>query len=339
MLQDRPLISSILNINAGVNRNFSQSILNKQQYLLEKITQNKCFISNSIDESNSLLQNPSILNCDILLLSGGDGTFQSLLSKLINSRQNNKLPVIGLLPSGSANISVIDLYQGARSLRQVLKTLQKLLHKPASEWPLLQRNLIRVHRPDNQDQYGFIFTMGVIVTAIRHCVDSVYSKNYKSQFAVTLATLRAIYGLMFSHSQYLEALDIRIMTEFKRRKTQNLIILASTLQRFFLKINPYWKHNTIPTKATFNYGEIGANAPNFTRALPRLLLGMPSAKMRASGDYLSEVIEKVTLDFNGLYVLDGEFVDHKGILELSTSAPLTFLDLSGCSASLPQENL
>jgi len=81
-----------------------------------------------------------------------------------------------------------------------------------------------------------------------------------------------------------------------------LVVFASTLERLFLGLRPFWGTEEGPVHFT----AVSANPAHLLRAMPFLLRGRRGRYGTPENGYLSHNVRDVRLSFDGGYTLDGE---------------------------------
>ncbi len=319
-------VACVVNPGSGMRRRDAADIRSR---LLNLTGKHNYYETTGIHELDSLFDQPGIRTCSLLLVSGGDGTVQATLSALLRSTAADNLPVVALLPSGSTNISVADLY-GKTSIKRALLHLNIWLSRPFQDWHVLKRSMMRVQRsslPQSSghiDQYGFIFGTGSIVRGIEYCHEEVYRRGLcKNEWASAMAMLRVLYGLYRQEKIFSESTPMCVRTDTAFREVNRTFVLATTLDRLFLGVRPFWGD----TAGDFHFTEVLAQPRKLLRSLPFVLLGKPTASLLASGDYRSGKTNRAQIEFSGRFTLDGEIMDNVGPMTLSAGPPIRFLHM------------
>jgi len=105
-----------------------------------------------------------------------------------------------------------------------------------------------------------------------------------------------------------------------------LILLASTLERLFLGMRPWWGSENAPLHVSL----IRAGAPGLLRRLPWLLRGRPVNRTGDPADFQSRNLARLDLLLDGPYTLDGEMYQASraaGPLRITAAGPVTFARL------------
>jgi len=245
-------------------------------------------------------------NIELLVVNGGDGTLQYTLTQMLTTDEFPRIPMVAPLRGGRTNMTAMDI--GAH--RDPIQGLQGLLDDVKAgriEDRLVNRPLLRVETPrDRRIHYGFFFGAGMIHRAI-DLTHSLFPRG-KSQgtFGAGLVTagliLRSIANrrdgvLTPDKAQILLDGELVGGGEFK-------LIIASSLQRLFLGINPFWG----PEKAPVRFTALESNCKRTGAAAPGILRGKPRAFVRPEAGYTSRNVEVAELRIDAGFNVDGETI-------------------------------
>jgi hypothetical protein len=243
---------------------------------------------------------------ELLVVNGGDGTLQYTLTQILTSDDFPSIPMVAPLRGGRTNMTAMDI--GAH--RNPVKGLLGLLEDVKAgrlEDRLVDRPLLRVETLRDRDiHYGFFFGAGMIHRAI-DLTHSIFP-NGRSQgsFGAGIVTagliLRAIAKrrdgvLLPDKAQILLDGELIDGGEF-------MLIIASSLQRLFLKINPFWGREKAPVR--FTALTSGCERTGF--AAPGILRGKPPAFVTPDAGYTSRNVEEAELRLDAGFTVDGEII-------------------------------
>jgi hypothetical protein len=82
-------------------------------------------------------------------------------------------------------------------------------------------------------------------------------------------------------------------------------VIASSLQRMFLNINPFWSQEEGPVRFT----ALASNCHRLTAAAPGILRGKPRSFVRPDNGYTSRNVETAELRLDSGFTVDGEIVE------------------------------
>ena len=270
---------------------------------------------------------------DLLVVNGGDGSLQAVLSELAIAQC---APTVGVLPGGSTNMSAYDINQHRRFKPCVAELASQL--GSSTDPAVTERAVLRV-TDGQRSRVGFFCGIGAVVEAIEYCHQELYAAGAKRrEFTAGLAMLRAIWGVLrkqppFAVSQplKLEAYNAAASDEEQPASIVSLapqagalLVAASTLQRLLVGVRPHWGDE--PGALRFTMVERDQRGLWFR--LPGLLglVGWP--RPVASAGYHSHNCERLELTMAGGYTIDGElFVPATDKITLDVQQAFRFLVL------------
>ena len=253
-----------------------------------------------------------------MVINGGDGTAQRIFTAFLNLKMET-LPRFALLPGGTTNMTA-NCYNHSRSYRSALRVLRASIVSKNTE-QFSARYLVEVRTADAV-LYGAFFGAGLIVQGIQFCHDFVYKTGMRSELGAGVALVRAAWGIARKQPPFSNPSAVQI-DEYP--ELPMLILMVSSLDRLFLGMRPFWGTEYGALKLT----GIMQGAVQFLRRLPRIMKGSKSAETlsRAEG-YESRNTDRVTLEFDGPFTIDGELFETQGLpLLLSSSRVIGVLSL------------
>lgn len=300
-------------------------------------------VTRDLQEATALVATTPWQRTDTLVLNGGDGTAQRLLTALLGSCQRERRPRIALLPGGTTNMTAFDLNRH-RGYGRCLGALRRALGEatPAT----CERALVHVGLP-GADQYGFFFGAGTIVQGIEYFHERIQPGGGRHELGAGLALLRTAWGIARRQPPFAEPLQLSLraasLAAAARQGADDdpkaplqapsqapwhplaaRLCLVTSLRRLFLGIRPYWNNTDEPLRGTL----VEAHARAFLRSLPRLLRGRPGSSLTPPRGYHSTGLSALELRFRGPFTLDGELFSSDGdTIRIRSSEPLRFLIL------------
>lgn len=277
---------------------------------------------------------------DLLVINGGDGSVQHALSLLQAYCPSDAWPRIACLPGGSTNMTAYDLNRH-RDFQRCLATLRSGVTGGALA--VTPRPVVRV-RDGDATRCGLFFGMGTIVQGIEF-----FQGHLKGRLAQRLpsrrpgdrrrdrgtqelgagvALARTLWGIARHQPPFSEPLTVRLcapeLCSAAPAELSIRLLFATTLERLFLGIRPYWGSGAGVLRTTL----IERHAPALIRRMPRLLRGRPDAGMTPAAGYRSARVEALALEFSGPYTLDGElFTCCGGKLDVRPTEAVRFVPL------------
>jgi diacylglycerol kinase (ATP) len=326
----RPLRVGLLsNPGSGRNRNNLHSIyriLAQHPQVSHRQAQTPAHVAAALDEF-------ATRELDVLAINGGDGTVQAVLTVLMYRKPFGKLPLLALLPGGTTNMTAGDV--GLKGNRN--KALGKLLAWAAVAHAgvhLLQRPVMCIQpAPDRAPLYGMFFGAGAIIKGIEYCHNKVHPTGLRDGLAPGLCTLRVLLAMARGDPDYVTPVPMAIEMRPKdlaphwfQHKQHLLLLLASTLERLFLGIHPYWG---TPSGALYCTA-IRTRPARAWRALPPLFWGHPNRLGTPENGYWSHKVNELRLTMDSRFTLDGELYEaHSrfGPVRVSQGGQVTFIRL------------
>ena len=268
----------------------------------------------------------------LLAVDGGDGTLQHVLTEILAGSIFEPLPAIAPLPGGRTNMSAADIGSTA-SPAAGLVALIRALRTDTLERRVVKRPVLRVDSgPGTRPQYGMFFGAGVIQRALAYKHQLYPQRRLQGLFGAGLflggALLRVAsgaptgifapddIGLAFHHKAT-ERLGDRLATQPFQ------LVMATTLERLFLRIRPFWGTENAPLRFT----AIAAQAARSPVAVWKVLRGLPPPRFALDSGYCSHNVERLTLHMDCGFTLDGELFEPQPgrTLHLATDARLRFI--------------
>ncbi len=264
---------------------------------------------------------------DLVAINGGDGTIQTVLTALFDRKPYEQIPLLAILRAGTDSIIARDI--GIRGSRD--RGLRKLINwacKPDDPGALVTRPVIRLQTSSRQDPlYGMIFGAAVIYQAILFCRRNIHTMGVTGALAPSLTLVRFLLGVIRRNPQFAAAAPLAI--ELDRAapiRNDFLMVLVSTVNRFFLGLRPFWGTET----GALQFTAVADQARYLMRVLPSMARGQRCRLRTPDNGYFSHNADEVRLKLNRGFMLDGELhpvgPDTQEII-LNNGGPATFLTL------------
>jgi diacylglycerol kinase (ATP) len=249
-------------------------------------------------------------DCDVIAVSGGDGTLQRTLTELLsNGEMFENMPLIAPLRAGRTNMSALDIGSDRKPAR-ALARLARGARDGSLDFRIVSRPVLRVDLGGGQaPQYGMFCGVGVIHRAIE-LTHSVFpygrSQGVLGSSLVTLSLLlRSIFG---GAAGILNPDPLAIRLDGERvAGAEFRLVLATTLNRLFLRLNPFWGLEKAPIRFT----ALDPASTRNVRTIARVVRGSPPRKRRdfedSGGTSRNVFTGELQLDC-GL-TIDGEMFD------------------------------
>jgi hypothetical protein len=241
---------------------------------------------------------------DLLLINGGDGTVQSVLTCLFEKHAFETPPLLGILPRGTANTTAADvglLGKTAAALRRVIAASRggTIAHH------IVERSILRIENlAGRMPQRGMMLGAGAIPDAIELCNREVYARGLKGDFGmgVTLAALLLGSALGRRGNGVLRPHDIGVALDGdSEARTARLLVLATTLHRLILRSRPFWNYDDLPIR----YTSIAYPPDHLLSAAPKVMYGWRRDALPPEV-YRSKGARRIELRLEAPFTLDGE---------------------------------
>lgn len=248
---------------------------------------------------------------DLLVVNGGDGTLQYVLTELLGSGVfGDRVPLVAPLRAGRTNMSAMDLGADPDPLRGLGALLECAEDGRIAE-RVEPRRVLRIsygYGIQRAAQYGMFFGAGIIKRAIelnhrlfdkdgqRHLVEGVPG--------ATLVTAGLV-GRMITgdHSGILTPDKIQVALDGHEIEHGEFhLVMASTLSRLFARMRPFWGKGPGGVRFT----SIAAPCQSFGRAAVGMIRGKPPAWVNPENGYTSENVEHAELRMSCGFTVDGE---------------------------------
>jgi len=190
---------------------------------------------------------------DVLVVNGGDGTLQRVLTEILSDEPIfDEVPMVAPLRSGRTNMSALDIGSRHDTIRSLV-TLIDAVADGAISRRIVERPVLRVEMVDEgRPQYGMFCGFGIIHRAIELTHRVFPPGRAQGVFGSAIMTAALVTRVATGSNAELliaDAMDIRLDGEDIPHRNYKLI-LASTLERFFLGIRPFWGSERAPIHFT-----------------------------------------------------------------------------------------
>jgi diacylglycerol kinase (ATP) len=175
--------------------------------------------------------------------------------------------------------------------------------------------------------YGMSFGAAAVYQGILFCRRKVHTLGLHGDVAPGLTLLRFLLTAIWSTRHRVTPVPMVIRLDGQPPEHLNcLAVFASTLERLFLRLRPFWGTEEEPVHFT----AVGARPAHLLLALPSLLQGRRGRYGTRENGYLSLNVRDVQLSFDGGYTLDGELYrpdPQHGPIEVQHGGQVSFLQL------------
>ena len=251
---------------------------------------------------------------DLLVVNGGDGTLQYVLTEILGNRAfGDRVPLVAPLRAGRTNMSAMDLAADRDPLRGFAELIACAEDGRIAE-RVEPRRVLRVsyghgtHGSQRAAQYGMFFGAGIIKRAIELNHRLFDQDNQRTIVegvpGATLVTAGLI-GRMITgdRSGILEPDKVQILLDGQPMDQGEFhLIIASTLSRLFARMRPFWGQGPGGVRFT----SLAAPSERFGASAIGILRGKPANWVTPEAGYTSRNVERAELRMNCGFTVDGE---------------------------------
>ncbi len=318
-------IGLISNPGSGHNRDQFERVKSR----IAQSPQIHHIVTHSPDDIAPALQALAARNITVLGINGGDGTASCVLGTLLESGLFATPPMIALLPGGTANMNAGDIGISG----SLLKATSRFCHwcdttggnaKQGSN-QVAQRALLRVvTASDEAAQYGMFLGGGAVIQGTEYAHEEIHSRGLRDGISLALSTLRTVWGVLRNDPAFNKPVAVSLSLEGAAAVPHNTLILAiSTLHRLAFGMRPFWGQEPGLVRLTL----IEQPCSAFARTFFSIVCGRPNHNAIPESGYFSHNARNMRIAMDGKLNLDGEILVANGLVDISASAPLDFLQL------------
>lgn len=259
-----------------------------------------------------------------LVIGGGDGTVQAVISELINASPFERPVKLSLLPAGMTNVIALDMGIDELPVPYLKRLIERV--EAGQEGERVDRPVLSLDLGDGGPSvHGFLlgaiaFYQGTILG--RRKVHSLgFQQSLGSKLGLLLSALRVIWYGPGEKSGFTGE-RVTPVIDGRTGKTEELFLLvATTLSQILPGVAPFWGEGEGRMRLT----TVSHPPKRFARAFLPAIKGRPRPWMEEYG-YCSQRAEQLAIDLSSPIVFDGEFLETDGGpgLKLSVGPTVTF---------------
>lgn len=248
---------------------------------------------------------------DLLVVNGGDGTLQYVLTEILGGGVfGDRPPLVAPLRAGRTNMSAMDLAANKDPLAGLAALLDCAEDGRIAE-RVEPRRVLRVsygYGIQRAAQYGMFFGAGIIKRAIE-LNHQLFDKDGQRSVVegvpgATLVTAgllgRAITG---DQTGILTPDKVQILLDGEAVEQGEFhLVMASTLSRLFARMRPFWGQGPGGVRFT----SIAAPCRSIGTAAIGMLRGKPAQWVTPENGYTSKNVERAELRMSCGFTVDGE---------------------------------
>lgn len=242
----------------------------------------------------------------LLVVSGGDGTVQKVLTDLLNGDDFGLPPSIAVLPSGMTNLIAADVGLSGDPAQSLARICRVLANGQAGE--TLERPVLSLWRtPTESPIHGMFLGTAAFYHGIMLARRKVHPLGAKHRLAAALAIGLGLFRLVTGWGaadtlRRAERMTIAL-DQPSAAPRDYLLFMATTLERLFLGLMPFWGEG----QGCLRYTTVDHPPRRLWRALLPAVCGRPRSWMAAYG-YHSGRAGECRLSLSCPLIFDGEVI-------------------------------
>jgi diacylglycerol kinase-like protein len=261
---------------------------------------------------------------DLLVVNGGDGTLQYVLTELLASSDLPSLRFVAPLRGGRTNMTASDLGADPRPGRGLVSLLDALAAGRLDD-RLVARPVLRVASSRRSGvQYGMFFGAGMIQRAVS-LVHRTFPPGQQGVFGAGIVTGALITRAFTNPSDGILTPDKAVVhvDGHALRHSEFYLLIASTLSHLFLGMRPFWGEGPGGVRLT----GISSRPHRSILAAPGILRGRPRAFVTPENGYESANSHRAQIAMGCGFTIDGEIFapEPDEQVELSADRRLAFV--------------
>jgi len=274
-------------------------------------------------DMNAALADFAARDVDLLVINGGDGTIHAALTAIYGRAIFPRPPIFALLEAGTTSMLSRDCGVRGKPPVALAKILDWNSDTGRNRRHIHERPVLNVRQEaDTEPLCGMFFGAGAIPLGIELCHASMNPDGIRGEIMPGMIIARLILAVLMGNDTFLPPTRLGIRID-KTPALQDscLFAMVSTLERLFLGLHPFWGCESAP----LHFTALRTKPSRLLRNLPFLLRGRKTITATPENGYFSHNAGKITLDFRGRFILDGEFFEATSPLTIEPAGPARFL--------------
>lgn len=302
----------ILNSNAKRFRTGRSSVKAYQKIKYEGLY---LFLPQNFDELQNTIKKTAEDFPDYICIGGGDGSIHLILSELLNSFNNKKLPPVLILKEGTMN----NIARTIKLSGTGIEILKRFINAIKND------DIIKTERRDTieiNSKYCFLFGTGLITNFLKLAYSG-FEKGFLRNFLIALITAREaihndVHGRVFNYNDvYIEAdnkpVDIHSVSG----------ILAGTVEDIAMGFKPLKDASILPCK--FQILIMGTEPRKILLNIDKIKRGMRIAEDGYINIHASSLLIKQNGRFD--YTMDGDLYTAENELFIQTGPAIDLINI------------
>jgi hypothetical protein len=243
----------------------------------------------------------------LLLINGGDGTVQTVLTRLLEGEPFETVPDVAVLARGTANTTAADVGLRGRAAAGLTRLLAAV-RDGTIEGQIVERPILRLENIQGKGpQRGMMFGAGAVHGAIELCRREIYARGLRGNLGIAVTLAGLLLGTVFRTRNYgvLRGHEIAVSLDggVENRRSR-LLVLATTLHRLILGSRPFWNYAGEPIR----YTSIAYPPAHLLRSAPKVLYGWRREALSPEV-YDSQGAGRIAVRLDAPFTVDGEMFE------------------------------
>jgi len=234
-----------------------------------------------VDEIPAHLADFARAGASLIVIDGGDGTVQAVLTAALESGPFATPPRFAIVPSGTTNLTALDLGLRQRGAA-ALDRLAACAAAGGIEAATVPCPALRLERTGEPPVLGFFFGAGIIRWGTEMTLGTIEAGRFGNRLSATVGVaagaLRLLLGGPSSPLRRGEPMALGV-DGAAPAEGQRLLVLASSLPRLMYGMNPFWGGG----EGALRWLDVAAPGRRFAAAMLPLLRGRPRPWMEEAG--------------------------------------------------------
>jgi diacylglycerol kinase family enzyme len=239
----------------------------------------------------------------LLVINGGDGTIQAVLTSIFNQKPFGNIPLLAILKAGTTSMTAGDIGlpgQGNQALSRLLSQL-----KNNREVKIIQRPVLEVQNGSTASRFGMFFGAAVIPQGIKFFHQRINRPGLRGELGPGLVMVRFLLAILgFQRQKILQAvpMTIHLNQQHEANKNDYMVVLISTLERLFFGLHPYWGEEDAP----LHFTSVTSRSRHVLRTMFQLARSQRPRYATPEQGYQSHNVEQIKIHCSSPYTLDGQ---------------------------------
>ncbi len=241
---------------------------------------------------------------NLLVISGGDGTVQAVMTALFRKRPFPVLPLLLLVAGGTTNMTAADV--GVRgTLPSVLERIGTVTGR--DKYRIINRYVLQVSVPGAGVYYGMFVATAGICDAMAFYREKFHGKGLWGVPGIVLTFLRYVaLSVTGKRGRGAGARTVTVTLDDSAPVNDDfLVIMVTTLGRLLFGLRPFARGQG---RGPLRFAALSSGSHGLWFRLPLLFAGRSVSKGRQYGYWLTSA-ESIELQFDGQVSVDGELYD------------------------------